>query len=123
MYGVGYVVTSDLYSIADRLKEIDDGYFIYYSYKNRRYEVHNRNQRGRTLSLVLPYKRLDERTIRLVRQTRSERVSSLISQMEEENARIERERMKQLVKNKQNELENALIQLTKPKKGGLDNDL
>ncbi|MBE5732946.1 MAG: hypothetical protein E7353_07955 [Clostridiales bacterium] len=123
MYGVGYVVTSDLYSIADRLKEIDDGYFIYYSYKNRRYEVHNRNQRGRTLSLVLPYKRLDERTIRLVRQTRSERASSLISQMEEENARIERERMKQLVKNKQNELENALIQLTKPKKGGLDNDL
>ena len=123
MYGVGYVVTSDLYSIANRLKEIDDGYFIYYSYKNRRYEVHNKNQRGRTLSLVLPYKMLDERAVRLVRQTRSERASSLISQMEKENERIEREKMKSLVTRKQDELENALIQLTKPKKGELDNDL
>ncbi|MBO5224213.1 MAG: hypothetical protein J6C23_06860 [Clostridia bacterium] len=122
MYGVGYVVTDDLYSIAGRLKEIDDGYFIYYSYKDRRFEVHNKNQRGRTLSLVLPYKRLDERTVRLVQKTRSERVDSLIRQMEEENERAERERMQQLIKSKQDELENALIQITKPK-GGTDNDL
>jgi hypothetical protein len=66
---------------------------------------------------------LDERAVRLVRQTRSERASSLISQMEKENERIEREKMKSLVKRKQDELENALIQLTKPKKGELDNDL
>ncbi len=123
MYGVGYVVTNDLYSIADRIKEIDDGYFIYYSYKNRRYEVHNKNQRGRTLSLVLPYKRLDERSVRLVRETRSERMESLIRQMEEENERIDRERMQELVKAKQNEFENALIQLTKHKRGGANNDL
>ena len=82
MYGKGYEVTSDLYSIADRLKEIDNGYFIFYSYKNERYEVHNKSQRGQTLSLVLPYKTLDERTVRLVRKTRSERMKSLIEEME-----------------------------------------
>ena len=82
MYGKGYEVTSDLYSIADRLKEIDNGYFIFYSYKNKRYEVHNKSQRGQTLSLVLPYKTLDERTVRLVRKTRSERMKSLIEEME-----------------------------------------
>ncbi len=118
MYGVGYVVTGDLYSITNRLKEIDDGYFIYYSYKNRRYEVHNKNQRGRTLSLVLPYTSLDERTVRLVRKTRSERMEKLIKQMDEENARLEKECMQELIKNKQNEIEDALIRLTKPNKGG-----
>ncbi len=122
MYGVGYVVTSDLYSIANRLKEIDDGYFIYYSYKNRRYEVHNKNQRGRTLSLVLPYSRLDERTVRLVRKTRSERMEILIKQMEEENERLEREKMRQLVKAKQDELEETLIRFTR-KKGEKEYDL
>ena len=117
MYGKGYEVTGDLYSIADRLKEIDSGYFIYYSYKNKRYEVHNKSQRGQTLSLVLPYKTLDERTVRLVRKTRSERMKSLIEEMERENARIERERMNDLIKSKQDQFENALIQLTKPKGG------
>lgn len=122
MYGVGYVVTGDLYSIADRLKEIDDGYFVYYSYKNRRYEVHNRYQRGHTLSLVLPYKSLDERTLRLVRKTRSERMESLVKQMEVENARIEKEQIRQLVKQKEDEFENNMIQLTKPKRR-LNNDI
>lgn len=122
MYGVGYVVTDDLYSIAERLKEIDSGYFIYYSYKDHRYEVHNKNQRGRTLSLVLPYKRLDERTVRLVRKTRSERMESLIRQMEEENERLEREKMRQLVKAKQDEFEETLIRFTR-KKGGKEYDV
>jgi hypothetical protein len=123
MYGVGYEVTGDLYSIADRLKEIDEGYFIYYSYKNRRYEVHNKNQRGQTLSLVLPYKSLDERTVRLVRKTRSERMESLVKQMEEENARIEREQTRLLIKKKQDEFEETMIRLTKTKKGEIINDI
>ena len=117
MVGKGYKVTGDLYSIADRLKEIDNGYFIYYSYKNKRYEVHNKNQRGQTLSLVLPYKTLDERTIRLVRKTRSERMKSLIEEMERENARLEKEQMQCLIKSKQDQFEDALIQLTKPNGG------
>ena len=122
MYGVGYEVTCDLYSIADRLKQIDNGYFIFYSYKNKRYEVHNKNQRGQTLSLVLPYKTLDERTVRLVRKTRSERVKSLIEEMERENARLEREKTQALVKKKQDDFESALINLTK-KNGGIENDV
>ena len=121
MYGVGYVVRNDLYSISDRLKEIDEGYFIYYSYKNKRYEVHNKNQRGHTLSLVLPYKSLDERAVRLVRKTRSERVDALIRQMEEENARLEKEKTSELIKKKQDDFEDALIRLTK--KGGIKNDV
>lgn len=117
MYGKGYEVKGDLYSIADRLKEIDNGYFIFYSYKNKRHEVHNTNQRGHTLSLIVPYSVLDERTVRLVRKTRAERVKSLIEEMERENARIEREQTNALIKKKQDEYENALIQLTKHKGG------
>lgn len=113
MYGKGYEVKGDLYSIADRLKEIDSGYFIFYSYANKRYEVHNKNQRGQTLSLILPYAVLDERTERLVRKTRVERAKSLIEEMERENEKLEREKTKALIRKKQDEYENALIQLTK----------
>lgn len=115
MYGLGYVVNGDLYSIVDRLKEIDEGYFIFYSYVNKRYEVHNKNQRGQTLSLVLPYNTLDERTVRLTRKTRSERAKSLFEEMERENERLEKQKTKELIAKKQDDYENALIQLTKPK--------
>lgn len=115
MYGDGYEVTSDLYSIAQRVKEIDDGYFIFYSYKDKRFEVHNKNQRGNTLSLVLPFSCLDERTIRHIRRTRSERVKLLMQEMERENEINERKIISDLITQKQNDLEDALIRLTKPK--------
>jgi hypothetical protein len=46
----------------------------------------------------------------------------LIKQMEEENERLEREKMRQLVKAKQDELEETLIRFTR-KKGEKEYDL
>lgn len=82
-------MTHDLYDIADRLKEIDKDYFVFFSYRDRRYEVHNRAQRGGTLALTVPYPRLDERTVRLVRRSRAERADEFIAETERENAKLE----------------------------------
>ncbi len=91
---IGRVIEDDLLGIARRLKSIDDGYFVFLNYKTGNFEVHDRNSAPNTLQLVLPYDRLDERTVTRVRMTRAERAKELFEQAERENARLERERVK-----------------------------
>lgn len=80
-------IDSDLFGIADRLKSIDDGYFIVYDRRKGAYEVHHARQRGDTFALTVPYPCLDERTVKLVRRTRCERAESLMREIEKENER------------------------------------
>ena len=117
MIGLGYVVTGDLYGINERIKEIDENYFLFYSYVTHRYEVHNSNQRGKTLSLVLPYETLDERTLRHVRRTRSERAKDLFEEIERENAKLEKEKRRALVKEQEFQMEKNLHDYTSNKGG------
>lgn len=99
MIGTGYEVVSDLFGVADRLKEIDRDYFIFFSYRYRRFEVHNRAQRGSSLCLVLPYDRLDERTVRLVRRTRVKNAAGLLKEVERENAELGKLKLRKAVRN------------------------
>lgn len=99
MYGLigkGFVVKNDLYDIAKRLKEIDDGYFIFYNYRKGRYEVHSTKQVGSSLALVVPYNTLDGRTLTLVRRTSIERMDKIMEENRRKNARIERDRIKKI---------------------------
>ena len=86
----GRVVEDDLFGISRRLKSIDDGYFVFLNYKTGKFEVHNKKDTP-SLCLVLPYDRLDERTVRHVLYTRAERVAEIVRRMDEQNARLERE--------------------------------
>ncbi len=99
MIGLGYEVTGDLYDIADRLKEIDPDYFVFYSYVKHRYEVHVRGQKGGTFALAVPYDKLDERTLRLVRRSRRERADEYLAELERENARLKRNEYDRAVDN------------------------
>lgn len=90
MIGNGRIIDDDMFGIVRRLKSIDDGYFVVLNYKTGKYEVHNSACRPRTLCLVLPFDTLDERTVRRVNMTRSERAAELIAQAEKDNARRER---------------------------------
>lgn len=83
----GRVIEDDLFGVCRRLKSIDDGYFVFLNYKTGKFEVHN-DKDTRTLCLVLPYDRLDERTVRRVLYTRAERVKQITESMERENERI-----------------------------------
>lgn len=80
MYGLigkGTVVVDDLYDIGKRVKEIDSEYFVFYRYASKRYEVHVRGQKGNTLAMVVPYEKLDARTLLLLRKTRIERMDEI----------------------------------------------
>ena len=87
----GRVIDDDLFGVARRLKRIDDGYFVFLNYTTGKFEVHTKKD-TRTLCLVLPYDRLDERTVRHVLYTRAERAKEIVERMERENARLEAER-------------------------------
>ena len=110
MIGTGYVVEWDLYDIASRIREIDDGYFIFYSYKRKKYEIHNSHQRGSTLALVLPFDKLDARALDLVRRTSRERASEYLKEIEKENARAYALNAEKTVKNAEKQLETVLKQ-------------
>ena len=83
----GVEVRGDLFGIAERIREIDDGYFILR--RGGRYEVHNRKDRD-SYCLTLPFEELDARTVDYVRKTRAERAQALFDEMERENEALRR---------------------------------
>ena len=88
-------ITHDVFDIARRIKEIDEDYFILYDRRLMRFEVHNRRQRPNTLSLVLPYDRLDCRAIDKVLSTRMEVVYKQLAELEKFNENISAKRQRQ----------------------------
>ena len=84
-----------MFGICRRLKSIDDGYFVLYNKRTHSFEVHNGKQRGDTFSLRIPYPCLDARTVTLVRKTRAENAKRLFEEMERENRKLEKRRIKE----------------------------
>ena len=82
------VVENDLFSVADRIKSIDDKYKIYYNGESRKFEV--RNAEDDSLQVVLPYGQLDSRAVDYVRKTRIERIDALLEEIERANAEAEK---------------------------------
>lgn len=83
----GYNLDGDLFDVTARIREIDPSYFIRYNCVKRRYEVHSRKVGlcATTMQLVLPYDRLDERTLILTARTRRERAREYLREIENEN--------------------------------------
>lgn len=83
-------IKDDMFDICRRLKNIDSSYFILYDKCRGKYELHSTAQYGNTYTLTIPYNRLDKRTIDYVLKTRRENIKKLISDMEENNKKLEK---------------------------------
>ena len=110
LIGKGYEVKGDLYDIASRIKEIDPDYFVFYSYRHHRYEIHSKSQKFNSLALVVPYPELDGRTLELVRKTRVERFNEIMEEEKRDNERLDKKRVREVVKNAEANLESLLSQ-------------
>ena len=86
-------VTGDMCDITGRLKEIDPTYFVLRNRKSGRLELHGANENGRTLCAVLPYERLDCRTLEYARKTKKERAEQLLKELEQDNERLMKREM------------------------------
>jgi hypothetical protein len=83
-----YIPAGDLYDIVNRLKEIDEGYFVMRGKRSGRYEVHNRNNIGDTYCFT-SFAELDERTIFKTRETAIANSDKLFRKMEEDNRKAQ----------------------------------
>ena len=78
-------ISSDVYGIADRIKDIDRNYVIYFNTAKGGFEVHNLSQPDGSFCLNLPYKFLDERTLKLVRETNTANIELIINKINNDN--------------------------------------
>ncbi len=92
-----FKIDSDCLDIVSRIKAIDKDYFLVYNEENQKFEVHNSSQTKHTLCLILPFDVLDERTIDLVLKTRVQNADKLFKEMEEENKKLEKAKIKQVL--------------------------
>lgn len=91
------LIKNDLHNISTRLKQIDKNYFLVFNTKNNRFEVYYRKGLNVSLELVLPFDRLDARTIDYVLKTRIENKQKLFLEMEQNNQRLEDNKNKALL--------------------------
>lgn len=87
-------LTTNVYCIPERLKEIDPGYFVVRNHEKRTFEIHHRHQPHTTYCLTVPYEELDCRTLELVRKTAVSNLERLLAEMDRHNQKLEREAKK-----------------------------
>ena len=78
-------IAEDALDVADRIREIDEGYEIYYNRAKNRFEIYKKGER----QAVLPFDELDERTVTYLRKTRIENAEELIEEIDSENLKRE----------------------------------
>lgn len=84
-------VVSHALDIPARLKALDEGFFVMLNVRTQKFEIWRRDGEDGVLECVLPYDRLDERTVRHAREYRAERMEQLMREAEEHNRRLEAE--------------------------------
>ncbi|MBE7076970.1 MAG: hypothetical protein E7374_03685 [Clostridiales bacterium] len=75
----------DVYEISKRIKEIDRGYYIVYDTLKDVFEIHNSLQKDTSYCLTLPYKQLDNRTLKYVCVTKSSNIEKIIEKIDNDN--------------------------------------
>jgi len=84
------LVFSDVHDIARRIREVDDTLFIVRNHWACRFEVHSLEHRPNTLAWVIPYRRLDVRTIRRARRNNLlVRGKKIFRELDRKNERLE----------------------------------
>lgn len=91
-YAPGYrPVTSNVFHIPERLKELDERYFVLYNTRTGRFELHIRGQVGGTLGCVFPFDELDARALLYAREHHVSRLKQLAREAEAHNEKLEKE--------------------------------
>lgn len=79
-------ITHDVFDIADRVRELDEGYYPVYDTEKGRYEI--RHSDGDEIAVVVPYDGLDARILKHLYLTRRDNVLEALATMEDENERL-----------------------------------
>lgn len=83
-------IDDDLFGIADRIKEIDESYFILFDLEKNVYEIHNSNQES-SYCLSLPFDMLDSRVIEIIQSTSIRYIDKIMEDIDNNNNKIDNE--------------------------------
>jgi len=81
-------IESDVFDIVDRIKEIDDGYYIILNTQNNKFELHNRNQIN-SYCFSIENNCLDNRLIDKILYTSIINIDNIVNDIDNYNNEIE----------------------------------
>ncbi len=99
------IIDSDVLNILERLKEIDESYFLVFDVEKQKIEVHSSLQLQNTYCFTCPFEFLDERLCDYARKTSISRRDDLIEEMDLQNQMWEKQMIKTHVDNLREVLE------------------
>ena len=97
-------ITDDLFYIADRLKEIDNRYEVFFDTEKQKFVIYALGKP----QCVIPYDKLDVRTLDYVYKTRRENAEKLLMELEKSNLMKEKESLKKTHDEFENEVSRRL---------------
>ena len=83
-------IESDVFDIVNRVKDIDEGYYILYNQTNNNFELHNKYQKN-TYCLTIPIDSLDSRVIDMIMYTNISNIDNIMIDIDNNNLKIEKE--------------------------------
>lgn len=83
-----YEINTDLFDIVLKIKEIDSNYRVFRNLFNHKFEIYYQNGLNLSLELVVPFDRLDYRTINLLNKTKVENADELFEEIEKTNEKL-----------------------------------
>ena len=78
-------VVDDIFDISNRIKDIDDGYFVVFNKTAARFEVHNSKQKD-TFCISCP--RLNGLVLKKLHETKIVNIDRILSEIDENNQKI-----------------------------------
>lgn len=89
-------IENDCFYITERLREIDESYFVLYNLDKKCYEIHSNEQKD-SYCFSVPFNELDERTIDFAFKTRKENGDKIIDEIERNNLLVYQKSIKNQV--------------------------
>ena len=86
-------IESDVFNIVNRIKEIDNNYFVIYNTNCQKFEIHNSKYKS-SYCLTVPYKNLDVRVIDLLHKTAIRNYDKIVKKIEEDNINLQNEQIR-----------------------------
>ncbi len=81
-------IKNDLFDIVKKIKEINQNYKVFRNIIKHRYEIYFQKGVNLNLELVVPYDKLDYRTINLLNKTKVENADEIFEEIEKANAKL-----------------------------------
>lgn len=80
-------INTDLFDIVKKIKTIDSNYRIFRNIKKHRFEIYYQKGLNLNLEIVVPYEKLDYRTINLLNKTKIENADAIFEEIEKHNSK------------------------------------